>query len=217
MSGLDVCGSCGRQLIWRVVCSPSMASASEPCCGNWMPPPPPCLTHRQDRLQSPQFLAFLLRRLRLPLPLIHGSETPVSPTTWCLRRSPCCSRICALRSHGAPLERATARVCREAGATVAMHVLIRDLNVVPVRHDERGIEAIAKGLPLWGGVQLAVDTTRGSPFTAGGMPRGRTAGAALRVAERAKAWTYPELACRRRCRLVVLGFAVGRRLEFLCH
>ena len=29
--------------------------------------------------------------------------------------------------------RAVARVCREAGATVAMHVLVRDLNVVLVR------------------------------------------------------------------------------------
>ena len=46
------------------------------------------------------------------------------------------------------------------------------------------------------------------------MPRrdsGRTAGAALRVAERAKARTYPELARGRRCRLVVLGLEVGGR------
>ena len=83
-----------------------------------------------------------------------------------------------------------------------------DLNVVPVRQDERRIEVIANGLPLWGGVQLAVDTTLVSPLTAAGMPRrdsGHTAGAALCVAERAKARTYPKPASGRRCRLVVLG------------
>ena len=40
---------------------------------------------------------------------------------------------------------------------------------------------------------------------------GRTAGAAFRFARRAKAQTYPELACGRRCRFVVLGLEVGER------
>ena len=35
------------------------------------------------------------------------------------------------------------------GATVATHVLVRDLNVVPSRQDERRIEVTANGLPLW--------------------------------------------------------------------
>ena len=48
---------------------------------------------------------------------------------------------------------------REAGATVALNVLVRDLNLDPVRQDDRRIEVIANGLPLWGGAQVAVDTT----------------------------------------------------------
>ena len=119
-----------------------------------------------------------------------------------------------LRARGAPLERAPARVCREAGATVATNVLVRDLNVAPGRQDDRRIEVIANGLPLWGGVQVAVDTTLVSPLTAAGEPRRegrRTAGAALRHARRAKERTYPELCNSGRCRLVVLGIEAGGR------
>eukprot|EP00439_Symbiodinium_sp_Y106_P044768 s6206_g5.t1 len=61
-----------------------------------------------------------------------------------------------LRARGKPLERAAARICREAGATVAFNVRLRDLNVDVARQDERRIEVIANGLALWGGSQLAV-------------------------------------------------------------
>lgn len=40
---------------------------------------------------------------------------------------------------------------------------VRDLNTATIRHDERRIEVIANGLPLWNG-QLAVDTTLVSPL-----------------------------------------------------
>ena len=69
-----------------------------------------------------------------------------------------CPRSGVLRSRGGPFERA-ARVCRKAGATVQQHVLLRDLNVEPGRPDERRIEVIANGLPLWSRAQVAVDTT----------------------------------------------------------
>ena len=39
------------------------------------------------------------------------------------------------------------------------------------RQDERRIEVIANGLALWGGSQLAVDTTLVSPLTSAGGPR----------------------------------------------
>ena len=123
------------------------------------------------------------RRLRLPLPL-------TAAYCRCRRRQDAlgdhlsaCPRSGLLRARGAPLERAAARVCREPGATVATNVLVRDLNVAPGRQDDRRIEVIANGLPLWGGVQVAVDTTLVSPLTAAGEPRRegrRTAGAALR-------------------------------------
>ena len=95
-----------------------------------------------------------------------------------------------------PLERAAARVCREAGATVACHVLVRDLNIHPERFDDRRIEVIANGLPLWSGAQLAVDTTLVSPLDASGAARRHQRqyqGAALRLARRAKERIYAEL------------------------
>ncbi|CAE7901835.1 unnamed protein product [Symbiodinium sp. KB8] len=79
--------------------------------------------------------------------------------------------------------------------------------------DDRHIEVIATGLPLWGGAQLAVDTMLVSPLTAAGLPRragGRAAGAALLTARRAER-TYPELCRSNRCRLTVLALEIGGR------
>ena len=90
--------------------------------------------------------------------------------------------------------------------------LLRDLNVIAQRHDDRRLEVIANGLPLWGGVQLAVDTTLVSALDASGRPRRhqrRTLGAALRIARLAKERTYPELIRAQRCRLVVLANEVA--------
>ena len=69
-------------------------------------------------------------------------------------------------------------------------------------------------LALWGGSQLAVDTTLVSPLTSASAPRragGRTAGAALSHACKAKERTYPELRQSARCKLVVLAFELGGR------
>ena len=71
------------------------------------------------------------------------------------------------------------------------------------------------GLPLLGGVQLAVDTTMVSALQANGeAQRGaaRTDGVVLAAARRRKERTYPELIVRgARARLVVLGVEVGAR------
>ena len=79
----------------------------------------------------------------------------------------------ALRARGGPLKRAAARVCREAGAAVAPPRPGARPGLRAHRHDERRIEVIANGLPLWGGSQLAVDITLVSPFTSAGVPRRR--------------------------------------------
>ena len=161
------------------------------------------------------FRILLLRRLRLPLPLF-------ARTCRCRRtfdslgdHRAACAQSGVLRSRGGPLERAAARVCREAGARVTTHTRLADLNVQHVQHiDDRRIEVIANGLALWGGAQLAVDTTLVSPLTRVGEPRrraGRFAGAALTDARKAKARAYPELLRNSRCRLVVLGIEVGGR------
>ena len=66
----------------------------------------------------------------------------------------------------------------------------------PERLDDRRIEVIANGLPLWGGEQLAVDTTLVPPLDASGAARRHQRqyqGAALGLARRAKERTSPEV------------------------
>ena len=73
------------------------------------------------------------------------------------------------------LERAAARVCREAGARVTTNTRLSDLNLDHInRHDDRRIEVITNGLPLWGGARLAVDTTVVSPLTSSSQPLGKS-------------------------------------------
>ena len=67
---------------------------------------------------------------------------------------------------------------------------------------------------LWNGSQLAIDTTLVSPLTSQAEPRRHqqtTAGAALRIARRAKERTYPELVGGGRARLVVVAIELGGR------
>ena len=161
------------------------------------------------------FRILLLRRFRLALPLsarrcrCRRILDPLGD-----HRS-ACAQAGVLRSRGVPLEKAAARVCREAGARVTTNTRLMDLKIDNIqRQDDRRIEVIANGLPLWGGVQLAIDTTLMSPLTRASEPRsraGRYAGAAVQDARRAKERTYPELLQTRRCKLVVLAIEVGGR------
>jgi len=193
-----------RRALLRELDAPTAAlleSQAGPCAARVFTAQP---TSPELTLQSPLFRALPLRRLRMPLPLTAA-------------RCRCMMHACGLPAlrrvalAWRPL-RASCGACLQGGRGDSC--LVRDLNVAPTRPDERRIEVIANGLPLWGGAQPSVDTTQVSLLTAAGMPRrdrGITAGAALRVAERAKARTYPELAQGNRCRLVVLGIEVGGR------
>ena len=83
-----------------------------------------------------------------------------------------------------------------------------------IRVDNRRIEVIANGLPLWGGRQMAIDTSIVAPLTSQAAPRqhrGQYAGTALRDGQKSKERTYPELVQPRRCRLVVFGIETGGR------
>ena len=172
-------------------------------------------TAQEFRFPDAIMRTLLLRRLRVPLPL--------APRHCHCRRlldpfgdhRAACSNAGVLGPRGAPLERAAARVCREAGARVSTNVFLRDMNIdIPVV-DERRIEVVANGLPLWHGVQLAVDTTLICPLGRDGAPHPRAAiepGICLvRAQQRKRERTYPELLQARRCRLVVMGFEVGGR------
>jgi len=125
--------------------------------------------------------------------------------------------LCSYAVGGGPLERAAARICREAGARVTTNTRVADLNIPSVhRLDDRRIEVIANGLPLLGGCQLAVDTTLVSPLTreGKGSPDGGTGGMRGRLCRMPAATRSeftPELVASGRCRLVVLVLEIGGR------
>ena len=163
----------------------------------------------------PLFRVLLLRRLWLPLPLS-------SRTCRCGRlldvfghHCAACSRAGVLGSRGFAFESAAARVCREGRARVATNMLLRDLDVPVPLSDNRRLEVVSDGLPLFKGAQLTVDTTLVSPVCSNGEVRGRSAvedGAALSSARRCKVRTYPELCGpHSRVRLVVLAAETGGR------
>ena len=131
-----------------------------------------------------------------------------------------------LGRRGFAVDSAAARICREGGGRVRTNVLVRDLDLGVMNHlDGRRLEVIADRLPLFGGVQLAVDTTLVSALRGDSMPRrgaNQHAGVALREARARKERTYPELAREGgRARQVVLAGEVGGRWssetqDFLC-
>ena len=89
-----------------------------------------------------------------------------------------------------------------------------DLNLTVRASDERRIEVIASGLPVFGGAQLAIDVTVRSMLRCNGTPHGRAHwmdGVVAQEARRNKEDTYPELAGGGRCRLVVLAIETGGR------
>ena len=79
------------------------------------------------------------------------------------------ARAGVLGPRSVPLKHTTARICREAGARVAENVLLRDLNLDAPVLDDRRLEVVANALPIWGGAQVAVDTTLVSPVRADGL------------------------------------------------
>ena len=107
---------------------------------------------------------LLLRRLWLPLP-------PTKRTCGCGRlldsfghHRAACATVGVLGRRGFALESAAARMCREAGARVSVNQLVRDLDIAaPDAGDNRRLEVVADGLPLFHGAQLAIDTTMVSP------------------------------------------------------
>ena len=94
--------------------------------------------------------------------------------------------------------------------------MVRDMDLVPNdRIDNRRLEVVEDGLPLFGGAQLAIDTTLVSALRRDGTSRPQADsidGVALAAARRNKARTYPELSGGDgRARLVVLAAEVGGR------
>ena len=89
-----------------------------------------------------------------------------------MRRQPPILGLSSTELH----RRSSSSKLRPCVARVFTALLLPDLNVVVDRQDDRRLEVIANGLPLWGGVQLAVDTTLVSPHADSvGLPFGTLA------------------------------------------
>ena len=160
------------------------------------------------RMESHPFRVLLLRRLRLPLPLSSRQCRCGRSLEVFGHHRAACSRAGVLGPQGFAVESVAARICREGGARVATNLTVRDMDLRPPNvNDGRRLEVVADGLPLLGGVQLAVDTTLVSSLHCDGTARRHTAtvdGVVLEVVRRRKEITYPELvATRARARLVV--------------
>ena len=167
------------------------------------------------RVPDEEYRVMLLRRLRLPLPLAPRRCSCGGGLDVYGDHRSACAQVGVLVKRAGPLEQAAARICREAGARVAAHVALRDLNLDVPAADGRRIE-VANGLPIWHGAQIAVDATTVSPIRRDGQPRPRAdrePGLALNQAVDRKRRTYPEFQQARRCRLVVVGVEVGGRIS----
>ena len=105
-------------------------------------------------------------------------------------------------------------MCREAGATVRYNARLLDMNVAVTAQDDRAIEVLASGLPLFFGAQLAVDITLRCALTAEGTAQpgaARFDGAVCSRAREEKERKYVELLRGDRCRLVVVALETGGR------
>ena len=105
---------------------------------------------------------------------------------------------------------------------MSVNIRVQDLDLFPgPRADNRRLEVVADGLPLFHGTQLAVDTTMVSTVRADAAPRRQCAerdGAALDQARRTKERTCPELTGEHgRARLVVLACETGGRWSEESH
>ena len=87
------------------------------------------------------------------------ADVAVSSTLFGHHRA-ACPRAGVLSRRGFSMESAAARICREAGGRVRTNAFVRDLGVPGANAgDGRRLEVVVDGVPLFGGGQLAVDTT----------------------------------------------------------
>ena len=111
---------------------------------------------RHARFDPQPFRVLLLRRLWLPVPLSSRSCRCGRPLDSSGHHRAACAVAGVLGSRGFALESAAARVCREAGGRVSANVRVQDMDLAaPNQLDNRRIEVVVNGLPLFHGAQLA--------------------------------------------------------------
>ena len=134
-------------------------------------------------LQYTVFRVVLLRRSTHPLSQTVRNCHPLDS-----RGHHCavCAHTGVSRGRKWEVENAAARICHEAGGRVTTNVVVSYLDLAaPHVDDARRLEVVADGLPLFGGAQLAADTTPVKGCAA------RWSG--TEVARLRKARTFPEL------------------------
>ena len=113
-----------------------------------------------SRFDAQPFRILLLRRLWLQLPSSVRDCRCGLPLDSRGHHRAACATAGVLGRRGFALESAATRVCREAGARVFLTVRVQDMDLArPNVLDNRRVEIVADGLPLFMGAQLAVDTT----------------------------------------------------------
>ena len=79
-------------------------------------------------------------------------------------------RTGGVQRRAKPLERAWQQVFREAGARVVPQAFLRDMDLGVHASDNRRIDLVARGLPLFGGVPTCGDAALVSHVHADGTP-----------------------------------------------
>ena len=176
-----------------------------------------CPTLPEYTLEPSTFRTILLSRLQMPLMVTErvceGCGASLDGRGF---HRTACTKSGRLKRRAVPLEKTTARICREAGANVRENVKLRDMNIAVAAGDERELEVLASGLPCRAGAQLAIDVTLRSPLTASGQPHARAAvddGIVANSARADKVAKYPELVASRRCELIVLAIETSGRFS----
>ena len=151
-------------------------------------------TSHLTRLQPHLFRTILLRRLRQPLLPSERSCRCGRPLDSSGQHRAACAQAGVL---GGEVSRSRARqpasVVRQAAESES--TCSSDI-IMPNANDGRRLEVVVDGLPLFGGRQLAIDTTLVGALHADGTARVGAAnrdGVALLAARRRKEANYPEL------------------------
>ena len=100
-------------------------------------------------IEPTAFRTLLLERLDLPLQVVDKRCSCGELLDARGRHRAACSASGRLRARAVAPERCLQRICREAGAVVQPNAFLKDMNVGVCSSDERRIEVLASGLPLF--------------------------------------------------------------------
>ena len=126
------------------------------------------------RWSNAKLRTLLLRRLRQPLDLDESTCKCGRHLDKLGDHRAACSTAGVLQTRAVPLERAWARVGREAGGRVRTNCYLKNLNAEEPRvRDDRRLEVVISGLPVYNGAQVVVNATLVSPLTRNSTVRSR--------------------------------------------